>query len=143
MAFRHLIEHGINPFKETNLIEGRTHDNVVLAVQSGMVDVGTIRNNILERMQTAGTIKIDDFHIIDRVSDDFPFIHSTRLYPEMPMVALAHVPESIVTKVKNALLNLKPDLPELQDSKMGGYVEPLDYTPVAKTLIINILNGLE
>lgn len=143
MVFRHLIENGLNPFKETVLMEGRKHDNVVMAVQSGMVDVGTVRSDTLERMEEEGKIKISDFHLIDKAEDDFPFVHTTQLYPEMLVITLPHVSEELNTKVKTALLSFKVDDPALQKAKIAGWTEPLDYGPVAKTLIINILNGLQ
>jgi ABC-type phosphate/phosphonate transport system substrate-binding protein len=143
MVFRHLIENGLNPFKETTLMEGRKHDNVVMAVQSGMVDVGTVRSDTLERMEEEGKIKLSDFRLIDKSEDDFPFIHTTQLYPEMLVITLPHVSQEINTKVKTALLSFKTGDPALQKAKIAGWTEPLDYGPVAKTLIINVLNGLQ
>ncbi len=143
MAFRHLLEKGLNPFQETNLLEGRTHDNVVLAVQTGMVDVGTVRSDTLERMAEEEKIKLRDFRVIDKVEDDFPFMHSTRLYPEWVVLALPHVSGAIKDRVKAALLALKPENPALKKARIAGWTEPLDYRPVAKTLIINLLNGLQ
>jgi len=143
MAFRHLIENGINPFKETVLMEGRKHDNVVMAVQAGMVDVGTVRSDTFERMEAEGKIKMSDFRIIDQAKDDFPFVHSTVLYPEWPLAFLAHVPADVNTKVKKALLGLKQDNGAAKQAKIAGWTEPLDYAPVAKCLIICILNGLQ
>jgi len=143
MAFRHLLEKGLNPFKETNLLEGRTHDNVVLAVQTGMVDVGTVRSDTLERMAEEGKIQLSDFRPIDKVEDDFPFMHSTRLYPEWVVLALPHVSGAMKDRVKAALIALKPENPALKKARIAGWTEPLDYSPVAKTLIINLLNGLQ
>ncbi len=142
MAFRYLIEHGINPFTETKLLEGRSHDNVVLAVQTGMVDAGTVRSDTLERMEEEGKIKLRDFRVIDKAKDDFPFVHTTRLYPEMLVITLPHVPEATRTLVKNGLLSFKQNDPALQKARIAGWTEPLNYSPVAKTLIINLLNGL-
>jgi ABC-type phosphate/phosphonate transport system substrate-binding protein len=143
MAFRHLIENGLNPFTETSLVEGRTHDNVVLAVQTGMVDVGTVRSDTLERMAEEGKIRLGDFRLIDRAEDDFPFMHTTRLYPEWVVLTLPHVSQQLQAKVKAALLALDKDNPALKKAKIAGWTEPLDYRPVAKTLIINLLNGLQ
>ena len=143
MAFRHLIENGINPFQETVLTEGRKHDNVVIAVQSGMVDVGTVRTDTLERMEEEGTIKLSDFRILDKSNDNFPFVHTTKLYPEMLVITLPHVSQELNAKVKSTLLSFKSDNPALQKARIAGWVAPLDYSPVAKTLIINMLNGLQ
>lgn len=144
MVFRHLIENGVNPFKETVLMEGRKHGNVVLlAIQAGMVDVGTVRSDTLERMEEEGKTKINNFYLSDKAEDDFPFVHTTKLYPEMLVSTLPHVSEEINTKVKTALSSFTVDAPALKSATIAGWTEPLDYGPVAKTLIINILNGLQ
>ena len=143
MAFRHLLESGINPFKDTILMEGRTHDNVVLAVQAGMVDAGTVRSDTLERMQEEGKIKISNFRVLDQVKDNFPFVHTTILYPEWPLAGLSHVSNHVNLKVKKALLALQKDSKAAQNAHIAGWTEPLSYGPVAKCLIICILNGLQ
>ena len=99
-----MIENGINPKTDcTSFLEGKKHDNVVLAVKNGTVDVGTVRSDTLERMQEEGKIKIGEFRIIHQINDDFPFVHSTRLYPEWPMAALKNTSAALGKKVVNAL----------------------------------------
>ncbi len=137
MAFRMLYEEaGINVFKDTVLIEGRKHDNVVLAVKAGGVDVGTVRSDTLERMEAEGKIQMADFRIIHRVEDDFPFVHSTRLYPEWPFAALGHVKPETRKRVAEALFQLKAGDPAAKAAKIAGWVEPLDYASVAQCLKI-------
>jgi two-component system sensor histidine kinase TtrS len=66
MAWRELNANGINPYEDFSaLIFGGIHDEVVLAVLNRDVDVGTVRTDILERMAAAGTVRLDDFHIIN------------------------------------------------------------------------------
>ncbi len=136
MAFRHMIERGINPFKDLKLLEGGKHDNVVYMVKKGRVDGGTVRSDTLERMEAEGKIKIKDFKVLDRVDDDFPFLHSTILYPEWPFAALKHVDSTQNQKIKEALLALKKDDPAAKAAKIAGWIEPLDYSPVATCLEI-------
>ncbi len=136
MAFRLLLENGINPFKEMKLFEGHTHDNVVFSVRKGIVDAGTVRSDTLERMEAEGKIKMAEFRVLHPIKDDFPFVHSTRLYPEWPFAALPHTDKAINAKIKKALLELKPDHPAAKAAKIVGWVEPLDYTPVAECLRI-------
>ncbi len=135
MGFRHLIEKGINPFKDfTGLKEGFKHDNVVISVKNGLVDAGTVRSDTLERMDAEGKIRMSDFRVLDRVSDDFPFVHTTVLYPEWPFAALPHTDSGLNARVKKALLNLSKDDPAAKAAKIAGWTEPLDYSPVAKCL---------
>ena len=51
---------------------------------------GTVRTDTMERMEAEGKIKISDFKIINQMKDNFPFVHSTPLYPEWPIAAAAH-----------------------------------------------------
>lgn len=134
MAFRHMIEKGINPFKDMTLMEGRKHDNVVYMVKKGKVDAGTVRSDTLERMEAEGKIKVADFRVLDQVKDDFPFLHTTILYPEWPFAALSHTDQELNQKISHALLAMKKDDPAAVAGKIVGWVEPLDYGPVRKCL---------
>ena len=80
MAWRLLLDNGIDPQKDmAEFLEGSKHDNVVLAVKNGVVDVGTVRTDTLERMTDEGKIKMEDFRVIHPVNDEFPFVRSTQL----------------------------------------------------------------
>jgi len=136
MAFRHLIEKGVDPFKDVTLLEGKKHDSVVMAVKKGIVDVGTVRSDILERMESEGKIKLSQFKVLDKANDSFPFVHTTRLYPEWPFAALSHVSDDTNKKILDALLALKPGSPAAKAGKIVGWKKPLDYTQVAECLRI-------
>lgn len=135
MAWRLLEENGIHPKTDfAAILEGKKHDNVVLAVQNGTADVGTVRSDTLERMQEEGKIKMSDFRIIHQISDGFPFVHSTRLYPEWPMAANKNVPAGFGQKVAAALIDMPEGSMAAKNAKIIGWTEPLDYTPVAECL---------
>jgi phosphate/phosphite/phosphonate ABC transporter binding protein len=135
MAFRHLIDKGINPFKDfASMPIGGTHDKVVMSVLNGKADAGTIRSDIIEQMEAEGKIKMSDIRVLDKVKDDFAFVHSTILYPEWPIGATKKSNAALNSRVTNALLALKPDHPAAKASKSAGWTQPLDYTPVADCL---------
>ncbi len=135
MAERLFLDNGINPKTDfTALIEGKKHDNVVLAVQHGVVDAGTVRSDTLERMDAEGKIKISDFKIIHQQNDSFPFVHSTRLYPEWPMAALKSTSPGLATKMASALESLSASSPAAKAAKIVGWAEAADYTPVRECL---------
>ncbi len=134
MAFRLLLEEGINPFRDMKILEGYTHDNVVYSVLKGKVDAGTVRSDTLERMEAEGKIKMSAFRVLHQIKDSFPFVHSTRLYPEWPFAALSHTDPKINEKIKKALLSLSRNHPAARAAKIAGWVEPLDYSPVAECL---------
>jgi len=128
------LKNGIDPKRDCRLIEGGKHDNVVLAVKNGTVDIGTVRTDTLERMQDEGKIRLSEFKIIHQINDDFPFVHSTRLYPEWPFAALPNTDKGIVTKVKKALLSLPRESKAANAAKIVGWTEPADYSEVENCL---------
>ncbi len=130
-----LKENGITPKTDcSKYAELKTHDNVVMAVKKGEIDVGTVRTDTLERMAQEGKIKMSDFRILHKVEDDFPFVHSTRLYPEWPLAALSHVDEKTAKGVGRALIALGKDSKPAQKAKISGWQEPADYGPVLECL---------
>lgn len=135
MAWRLLIDNGIDPKKDFKAFpEGKKHDNVVLAVKSGVMDAGTVRSDTLERMAGEGKIKMEEFRIINPISDDFPFVRSTRLYPEWPMAALPHVSPAVASKLATALQTLAQTDPAAQKAKIVGWSKAANYGPVRDCL---------
>ena len=130
-----LHNNGIDPKKDcSRYAELKTHDKVVMAVKNGDIDVGTVRTDTLERMADEGKIKMSDFRILNKVEDDFPFVHSTRLYPEWPLSALSHIEEKTTREVGRALVALGNDSKPAQKAKITGWQEPADYGPVLECL---------
>ncbi|MBF0102027.1 MAG: phosphate/phosphite/phosphonate ABC transporter substrate-binding protein [Desulfobacterales bacterium] len=137
MAFRLLIENNIDPKKDcAAFLEGNKHDNVVLAVLNGTVDAGTVRSDTLERMQEEGKIKLDQFRILNQMKDDFPFVHSTRLYPEWPMAKCPKTDTQLASKVAGALKAMPADSEAAKQAKISGWADPLDYKEVKECLDI-------
>ena len=135
MAWRLLIDNGIDPKKDFKAFaEGKKHDNVVLAIKNGVMDAGTVRSDTLERMAGEGKIKMAEFRIIHPITDDFPFVRSTRLYPEWPMAALAHVDSAKADKIATALQGLSATDPAAQKAKIVGWSAAADYGPVRDCL---------
>ena len=132
MAYMELLNQGIDPFKAFSKVEfGGKHDNVVLAVQNGIVDAGTVRTDTLERMAATGIIEMSEFKIInEKKHDGFPFACSTALYPEWPMAKTKATSTDIVDKVVAALKTLKSNDKAAQDAKIIGWNDPLDYQGV-------------
>ncbi len=137
MAWRLLLESGIDPKKDCKaFIEGGTHDNVVMAVKNGSVDVGTVRSDTLERMAAEGKISMSDFKVIGSVDDGFPFVHSTRLYPEWPLAACAKADPALRKNVAKALYLLKNNHPAMKASKVYSWTRPAKYSDVTACLRI-------
>jgi diguanylate cyclase (GGDEF)-like protein len=134
MAYEELKNSGIdkNDFKLKFL---GTHDAVVEAVLDGSVDVGTVRTDTLERMQKEGKIKLDDFKVLSlNEYDGFPYLVSTKLYPEWPISKLPHTPDNLANKLLAQLVSYDVDSSDLETLHIKGWTVPLDYSSVHKTL---------
>ena len=132
-----LHTHGIYPEKDFGKVEYLgSHDSVVEAVRNGNVDVGSIRTDVLERLADKGKIKLEDFRIIcpKKITAEFPFVHSTKLYPEWPFAVFPGVPRSLVKKVAEVLLNIPPDSPAARAANSTGWTIPENYESVKECL---------
>ena len=132
MAYKELLDAGIDPFKDFAKLQfvGK-HDNVVYAVLNGVAEAGTVRTDTLERMAAAGEIDMEDFKIINpKKHSGFPFVCSTALYPEWPMAKVKHTPSRVASKMVEALKKIKSTDKAAKDAKIVGWVDALDYSPV-------------
>jgi len=132
MAYKEFVDAGIDPYKDFTSVEfGGKHDNVVLAVQNGVVDCGTVRTDTLERMAAEGLIDMEEFKIVNKAShSDFPFVCSTTLYPEWPLAKTKQTDPNVAQEVVAALKQMKSDEAAAQNAKVVGWSDALDYGPV-------------
>lgn len=133
MAWRELIDTGIDPFSDLSRLRfiGFPQDDIVHSVIEGRVDVGTVRSGTLERMAADGMIDIGQVKVLGaRDSETFPFLHSTRLYPEWPFAKARTTPEKLAQRVAVALLEMEPESEPARQTFVAGWTIPLDYGPV-------------
>ena len=137
MAWRELIESGIDPFSDFSDLQfsGFPQDKIIHAVKNGTVDAATVRSETLMRMVEAGTVKLEEFRILNpqhRKDSALPL--STRLYPEWPFATLKNTPRELATRVAQALLSMPADHPAAHVSRTAGWTVPLDYSPVHRLM---------
>ncbi len=133
MAWRELIDTGVDPFSDLSRLRfiGFPQDDIVHSVIEGRIDVGTVRSGTLERMAADGMIDIDQVKVLGaRDSEAFPFLHSTRLYPEWPFAKARTTPEKLAQRVAVALLEMEPESEPARQAFVAGWTIPLDYGPV-------------
>ncbi len=134
-AWRELNRIGIDPARDfTSLTYTGQQDKVVYDVLSGKADAGTIRTDILEGMIKAGTIRLGDIRILAAEGIDiahnkmeFPFLLSTRLYPEWPIAKLMKTPNELATKIAVALMSMDRYDPAAVAAESGGWTYPMNY----------------
>ena len=136
MAWYEFDRRGINPFTDFKEIsfKGFPQDLTVMAVINGAADAGTVRAETLQRMIDEKKINLQDIRILNpRYVNDYPFIHSTRLYPEWAFAKLKHAEESLAQQVAVALLTQQSGSIASVASNINGWTIPLDYSRVHDT----------
>ena len=138
MVLRELRAEGIDPQKDFQSLEfGGTHDAVIHAIESGLVDVGTVRSDTLERMAQEGKIDLASFKVLPfrfATMETFPFLSSTRQYPEWPFAKAAHTDEQLAKMVAIALLQMEEESAAARTSSCKGWTVPQNYQPVHELL---------
>ncbi|MEN6438241.1 MAG: PhnD/SsuA/transferrin family substrate-binding protein [Syntrophobacter sp.] len=135
VAKRLFLERGIVPERDLKEVRETTEtDNLIWAVLNRAVDGAATISGILEEMVDAGKVKMEDFRVIEPVSDSLFFAHSSPLYPDFPMAASAHVPANLKNEVAQALFNLTESDKAAKDAKIAGWKKPSDYAPVMECL---------
>lgn len=133
MAWRELKDIGIDPFSDFRLLHfsGFPQDDIVFSVLNGEYDIGTVRSDVLERLALEGKINLDHVHVLNQQFDQsYPFIHSTRLYPEWPFSKARNTPEDLAQLVTVALLKLDSQSVAAKTASIAGWTIPLDYGSV-------------
>ena len=133
VAWRELMAAGIDPFSDFSRLDfmGFPQDEIVRQVRDGKVDAGTVRTDTLERMARQGEIRLEDFRVLNvQQSENFPFLHSTRLYPEWPFARSRHTTDEMTTQLLITLFLLGPDDPVSKAGLNAGWTVPLSYQPI-------------
>lgn len=139
MAYGELLSAGIPLAPDSSALSFLgTHDAVVNAVRDGQADIGIVRSDTLERMAAEGRIDLSQFALLPvpgvSVDPTFPFMSSTRLYPEWPFAVLPHVDARIAELVAAALLAMPSDHPAAREALVAGWSIAANYEPVHKLL---------
>lgn len=140
MAKRELMIQGIDPDRDFATLDFvGTHDGVVKEILSGKVDAGAVRFDTLghmveEHLIDLGTIRViqgdrpkSNLNIIEK---EFPFPHSTDIYPEWPMAKLLGTPDNLATKVAIALLKMSSQEEAAKRANIMGWDIARNYQPV-------------
>ena len=136
VAWKELLDHGIDPQKQFARLDFLgTQDKVVMAVLNHEMDAGTVRTDTLERMSAEGKIDLNQIKVINQKEDpNFPFLLSTKLYPEWPLAKTAHISDELGHQVALALMQMNPDDQAAVDGLIKGWTIPQSYRTVEDTL---------
>jgi len=131
-----LLRAGVDlPEGDRRLITGMPHDRVIEAVLAGQADAGFIRTGLIEHMAAEGKVDPARLNVLNRQSaPGFPYILSTRLYPEWPFVAMPRADERVSRRVASALLAIDSATPLSTTLGIHGFAVPADYSPVEELM---------
>lgn len=137
VQWRELKRSGINPYQDFKPLRfAGQHDAAVFEVLKGGAEAGACRTDVLEDMAAAGKIKLRDIRVLSEGGDvtsarkAFPFLLSTRLYPEWAFAKLSHTSSELASHVSLALQAMQADDPAAVAGDCGGWSYPLNYQPV-------------
>jgi signal transduction histidine kinase/CheY-like chemotaxis protein len=126
-----LLEAGIRLPQDARLKDVGAHDAVVKAILAGEGDAGFVRTGLIEQMVAEGKLDAARLRVLNRQDfPGFPYLVSTRLYPEWAFVALPHVDSLRVRRLAVALMSLEASHPVARAAGIAGFAPPHDYLPV-------------
>ncbi|MDH3326784.1 MAG: PhnD/SsuA/transferrin family substrate-binding protein [Gammaproteobacteria bacterium] len=133
-----MLDNDFTPHKKLKKLiysSQNTQFDVVNSVLNHTADAGVVRTDMLERMEARNKIHITDIKVLgQKKTKGFPFLHSTKLYPEWAFVKAHHTSNELAQKVAIALLNLNVDHPAAISGQYVGWNVPLNYEPVNELL---------
>jgi diguanylate cyclase (GGDEF)-like protein/PAS domain S-box-containing protein len=127
---------GVQQREFSVIFTGQPQDRVVDAVLAGKADAGFIRTGVIESLVDAGRLRRDSIKVlnVNYSRPDFPFIASTRYYPEWPFAALNHVDHKLAHRVASALLTLPHGGELAKKMSIYGFTIPGDYRNIDELL---------
>ncbi|SFR52528.1 EAL domain-containing protein [Thiomicrospira sp. ALE5] len=127
-----LLQHGIRLQQDANVTTtGQPQRRVVEAVLAGEVDVGFVRTGVLEALSARELIDLSQLKILNQQAyAGFPFITSTRLYPEWAFAAMPEVDSEVIRLVAAALLAIPSHSPLSEAMQIGGFTIAGDYRTI-------------
>ena len=131
-----LLQAGIDVRDEARvLFTDQPQDRTLAALLEGRADAAFVRTGVLEAMLREGKLAPGQLKVLaPRQEAGFPQALSTRLYPEWPFAARAHVPDPLQKAVARALLAQPADHPASLAGNYRGWTLAGDYQPLRELL---------
>jgi diguanylate cyclase (GGDEF)-like protein/PAS domain S-box-containing protein len=131
-----LHELGLDPARDMAIrVTGMPHDTALAALLKGEVDAAFVRTGVLEALVEAGRVDRADLKVVGaRLVPGFPFLHSTRLYPEWLIAVMPQVDPRLAQEVAKALFSMDARFPAVQAGQYYGWSIPMDYGPVRRLM---------
>lgn len=130
---REAIRQGVDLRNESQIVELKNHRKVVEAILAGDADAGFVRSDLIEGLVEKGKLRFDQLKILNRQANaDYPYLLSTRIYPEWPFAMVSGVPNDLAKRVLQTLLAMPPHDEAAVTARIHGWTIPGDYSSLAK-----------
>jgi len=128
---REAMAQGLDLRKDAHIVELKNHKKVVMAILAGEADAGFVRSDLVEELELKGLIRRDQLKVLNKTeSANYPYLLSTRLYPEWPCATVNGTPSDIAVQVLRALLELSPENKAAVTAGIYGWTIPGNYSMV-------------
>lgn len=140
-AARELQEEGIDPHHDVAGVQTyETVEEIVAAVRERRADAGILPTGMLEWLVRRGEVEWRQLKVLKPRSAypgsaDFPYVCSTRLYPNSVMARSPRVPNALADQVAVALLSMPADRQAASITHVAGWTTPLSYESVRQCMI--------
>ncbi|WP_044407306.1 EAL domain-containing protein [Thiomicrospira microaerophila] len=127
-----LLQQGVRLPQDAVVLEtGQPQRNAVSAVLRGEADIGFVRTGVLEDLVSQGLVDISQIKLLNAQRlPDFPFVTSTRLYPEWPFAATPYVDKDVARQVASALLGIPREGALARSMGIAGFTISGDYRTI-------------
>ena len=128
---REAIHQGVDLRRDATIIELDNHRKVVEAILAGEGDAGFVRSDLIEGLAAQGKLQLDMLKVVNKQhTHGYPYLVSTRLYPEWPFARVVNTPPKIAERVLQALLEVTADDEAAIRSGIHGWTIPGHYSSV-------------
>ncbi len=123
-------------FRESQFIfAGQPQERILSLLFEEKVDVAFLRTGLLESLEKDNKLDITKIKVINQKSDySYPFVLSTKLYPEWPFASLKHIDNLLIKQIATALMSIKHTDKAAVEGEYYGWSTPQDYDVVRDML---------
>lgn len=126
-----LLELGIDVTQNLTII--KSQDEIIDSVLEGKSEAGFVRTGVIESAVVQGKLKLSDIKIINSQKFlHYPYLLSTRLYPEWPVAILPHINEKLANELTILLLRFESS--QKTGVSIGGFTLPQNYNVVEQLI---------
>ncbi|GAB3740856.1 hypothetical protein GCM10028794_25990 [Silanimonas algicola] len=132
---RRIIDAGVRPTSLRLERTGPAYDDVLDAVLEERADIGFVRTGLLEQWRRIGDARVGQLEVVAPMDvPGFPYVTSTPVYPEWPVVLLPQFDEQRARRFAQVLLAMEPGSAALVAAGIGQVAVPADYSGVEALL---------